>query len=407
MKELVLKKQYLLFLFLICISFLGDILRRFSFYMNFEFTRYTTVSKVVFIIVGLIYLGINFKQYSKNKKVNKIFLSVLILVFIFLVSRLFITSYLDYQSILNNAEYLAKYLFLPFLIILFIDLKESKKHIKLLIKAFEIIFFANILAIIAGLVFEIDVFKTYYYGDRFGYKGIYSMSGQTSIYFILMIYYYMHKLIFKINDKWDLTKCIITIAVSFCLGTKRIYFILPVLAMYFFFFLKGNNNLKTIKTGLLFGGLFLFFREQIIEITIKNKLLFQEIYNERGLLSSFTSYRSDLLKNIIEDKSFSNWIYLVGGQDFSKTRSEMGFFDLWLFFGFVGMIVYLGFYKALITFKRKHHFYWFCLITLIIIVFFADAFILDTNVPILLFLICSHINIYEKNRETIKSTVQA
>ena len=375
--------------------------------MNFEFTRYTTVSKVVFIIVGLIYLGINFKQYSKNKKVNKIFLSVLILVFIFLVSRLFITSYLDYQSILNNAEYLAKYLFLPFLIILFIDLKESKKHIKLLIKAFEIIFFANILAIIAGLVFEIDVFKTYYYGDRFGYKGIYSMSGQTSIYFILMIYYYMHKLIFKINDKWDLTKCIITIAVSFCLGTKRIYFILPVLAMYFFFFLKGNNNLKTIKTGLLFGGLFLFFREQIIEITIKNKLLFQEIYNERGLLSSFTSYRSDLLKNIIEDKSFSNWIYLVGGQDFSKTRSEMGFFDLWLFFGFVGMIVYLGFYKALITFKRKHHFYWFCLITLIIIVFFADAFILDTNVPILLFLICSHINIYEKNRETIKSTVQA
>ena len=407
MKELVLKKQYLLFLFLICISFLGDILRRFSFYMNFEFTRYTTVSKVVFIIVGLIYLGINFKQYSKNKKVNKIFLSVLILVFIFLVSRLFITSYLDYQSILNNAEYLAKYLFLPFLIILFIDLKKKKKHIKLLIKAFEIIFFANILAIIAGLVFEIDVFKTYYYGDRFGYKGIYSMSGQTSIYFILMIYYYMHKLIFKINDKWDLTKCIITIAVSFCLGTKRIYFILPVLAMYFFFFLKGNNNLKTIKTGLLFGGLFLFFREQIIEITIKNKLLFQEIYNERGLLSSFTSYRSDLLKNIIEDKSFSNWIYLVGGQDFSKTRSEMGFFDLWLFFGFVGMIVYLGFYKALITFKRKHHFYWFCLITLIIIVFFADAFILDTNVPILLFLICSHINIYEKNRETIKSTVQA
>ena len=374
--------------------------------MNFEFTRYTTVSKVVFIIVGLIYLSINFKQYSKKKEVKKIFLSVLALVFIFFVSRLFVNGYLDYQSIFNNVEYLAKYLFLPFLIILFVDLKESKKNIKLLIKAFEIIFFINVVAIIIGLVFEIDVFKTYSHGERFGYKGIYSMSGQTSIYFILMIYYYMHKLIFNSNAKWDLIKCMITIAVSFCLGTKRIYFLLPILAVYFFVFLKGYKNINTIKIGLLFCALFLLFKEQVIEVMIRTKHLFEEIYIERGFLSSFTSYRSDLLKSILDNNSFSNWTYVIGGQDFSEVRSEMGLFDLWLFFGFIGMIIYLGFYKTLITFKSKHHFYWFCLISLLFIVFFADAFILDTNVPILLFLICSYFNLYEKNQYATNPTIQ-
>ena len=401
MEESFKNRQFQLFFSLIVISFLGDILRRISFFVNADFTRYTTLSKVVFIIISIPFMIYYKRKIATNFLKKKVLLVMFILFLFFLIGHISISKDVSFSSVYNNFEYFAKYLFFPFLLFLFLNIREDEKVINELLKIFEFFFFVNLLAIIVGFYFEIRVFQTYYFGTRFGYKGIYSNSGQTSIFFILMIFYYIHKLLFQNFNKWTLAKLLLIISVSFLIGTKRIYLFIPILTLYYLFFLKGIRKLITLKIFAVYLVISFVFFDKIKLIAGKTYSLFYEIYEQNGFFSSFTSYRSNLIQEIVSERVVEKWgflNYFFGGLDFSKGRSEMGFIDLFLFFGVIGLISYLFFYKIILEFKFSHHFYWFFVLSLILIVFIADAFILDTNAPMLLFLISSYFYSFEKQK---------
>lgn len=401
-EDLLHKKQFQLFVFLLLITFLGDILRRFSFLLEYDFKRYTTISKIIFIVASLIFIFFYLKkEILKNKKKINILKAMSFLVLFFVVGQIALNnSNILYHNIINNLEFLTKYLFFPYLLVLFINLRERQDIINKLIRVFEIIFFVNLIAIVLGFIFQIKVFNTYDYGIRFGYKGIFSMSGQTSFYFILMILYYIHRLIFFDKNKWTLIKLVILIIVSFLIGTKRIYFFLPMLSLYYLFFLNGFKNRITyitiVPVSLIGISLFYIFKDRL-EDTI---LLFKNIYLENGIITSLLSFRNELLIKIYSEQIIDNWRFLnflFGGANFQDIRSQMGFVDLFLFFGIFGLITYLYFYRQIFNFNFSNSFYWFFLITLIIITFLSDAIILDTNVPVLLFLITSYFYYFEKS----------
>tara|TARA_R110001583_G_scaffold123833_7_gene275310 strand:+ start:1279 stop:2352 length:1074 start_codon:yes stop_codon:yes gene_type:complete len=355
----------------------------------------------LFIVISIPFVFYYKDFIIKNGIKKKVLKLMLLMLLFFLIGHISISKDIVLTTVYNNFEYLVKYLFFPFLLFLFIDIREDTSSVERLLKIFEFFFFVNLLAIIIGFFFEIRVFQTYYLGNRFGYKGIYSNSGQTSLFFILMMFYYSHKLLFQGFNKWILLKLLLTISISLLIGTKRIYFFLPILIFYYLFFLNGIRKLNTYKiAGFVVVIGFVFF-DKIKLIATNTFSLFYKIYEEKGFISSFTSFRSDLISDIISERVIPKWgflNYLFGGLGFSHGRSEMGFIDLFLFFGIVGLILYLYFYKIILDFKFSHHFYWFFVSSLTLIVFIADAFILDTNVPILLFLICSYFYLFEKHK---------
>ena len=252
------------------------------------------------------------------------------------------------------------------------------------------------LAMIFGYIFEIQVFRTYFLNEiRVGYKGIYSNSGQTSIYFILMLMYYAHQLIFKLFNKWNLIKFFIVALFSLLIGTKTIFFFLPLFLVYYLVFLKGYKKKYTFIGVLLISLLYISNYRALNDKVFGQVSYFYQIYLESGFLSSFTSYRNDLFLDIVKNNVAHFVNYLIGGVDFSVKRSEMAFIDLWLFFGPIGLYLYLYFYKVLFNFKFTHHFYWFIILSLSLTIFFADEFVLNANVPILLFLISSYFYLHE------------
>lgn len=184
MNKVIIKTQFKLYFFLIVIAFIGDIFRRLAMYSNFSFTRYTTLSKIIFISVSFFCLVFFYRKFTLKDK-----LKVNIIKLMLCLSLIYVIGHFNSNNSLSvlyeNFEFLAKYFFLPYLLILFIDLRNDGIAIERLIKLFEVLFFINLGAILVGYVFNVDVFQAYDSGKRFGYKGIYSMSGQTQYLFHL------------------------------------------------------------------------------------------------------------------------------------------------------------------------------------------------------------------------------
>ena len=403
MSKAFIKSSTKLFVFLIIISFIGDVMRRVSFVFDFQFKRYTTASKILFLFFSFLFVLYYRKTYFKNQLVirKKVMYIILILSALFLINSFILYSGSNpLEYFYGNVEYFGKYLFLPIIVFLFLHLRAKPSSVKTVLKVFETVFYINLFAIVIGWIFNIEVFKTYS-GERFGYKGIYSMSGQTSLYFILMMFFYIHSLIVNGFNRNVLGKLFLILVCSFLIGTKRIYLFIPALLIYYLFFLKGYKTNITLKIGLP-----LLIVASVMVLSIKEELLstiqkLHAIYLNNGFISSVTSYRNDLLLDIyahrIEGK-WKVWNVLFGGLDFSIGRSQMGFIDLFLFFGLFGIIMYGFLYKPLLNFKFSNHFYWFFIISIFVIVFLADAFVLDTNVPILFLLLCFYFYAYEQER---------
>ena len=97
----------------------------------------------------------------------------------------------------------------------------------------------------------------------------------------------------------------------------------------------------------------------INEVFANSYAVFMYGYKTKGLLFAVLSGRDQFINEkliplITEYWSFPNYIF--GGQDVKKYYIEMGFFDLFLFFGLFGGIIYLYiFYRifSIIPFQKK------------------------------------------------------
>src|SRR5699024_1686317 len=158
--------------------------------------------------------------------------------------------------------------------------------------------------------------------NRFGYKGVFKRSIDVSYFLIFSLLFVS---LFVDYIRRPIVFLSMFLVCSIIAGTKLPWLFLALYLGYFFF---GDKQLRKaillylIPLGLISASLFYFMMSDKIMDTFH---LFYEIYQEKGVFSSLTSFRSDLLVEAIAHyKDYWQWQNLLfGGQDFSILLVEM------------------------------------------------------------------------------------
>lgn len=324
---------------------------------NFDstFRRYSGITKLVFEIIMITTIIIKYKQFKKS------YIILLSIILLFIISQFLYATGVNYdfknELFHGNIYYFNRYLYI-LLFIVFIKITSIKQ--KVFFKTytyFEYFLYVNSVAIFIGLVFNIELFRSYEYSSRFGYSGFFSKPGEASYMYIIAIVTNFYFWITR-KDKISLYKTTFFIIVSLFLGQKKVLFFLLVLGL--FYGLSYFKYKKWIKVALFISiPSLLFFKDKIIKYTMQISPFWQERYDEFGLLSVVTSYRNLLLEKAIEyiNSDWNFWNYLFGGINFIKFKTEFELVDLYLFLGISGVlfyiyIVYFHFIKSANLFKR-------------------------------------------------------
>jgi len=363
----------ILLLFL-CYDLLIKIIVEFTNIPNFY--NYVIVFKVI-----LVFMILDFKT---NK--NYLFL-IILLISSYCFTQLYYFNTLEQLNVLFNG-----YFFLSSILpLIFICFSSPIKHSISEQQLIRFIWFLSIssIFILIGLFFDINLFKSYFRssGTRFGYSGFLLYHHEIGyIYFIFLnILYYNFK---KKKNYVNIILLLFIMTVSLFTGTKKTLFL-----MLFFYFYIIIDNIKNIKRILivLFSAIFgvvLFF-----DLLKKYFLFFHSIYQEKGALSSFLSYRDVLLTEnlypyIYNNKSFFNLLF--GWPEFRNHRSEMEFFDLLLFYGISGIICYVLFIKKILKGKNRQSY--FMVFSLLIAALFSGNLFISVNVIFLMYITIVYIN---------------
>lgn len=244
---------------------------------------------------------------------------------------------LDFEMIKMWIKYLS-----PFIYFFgFKSLLQHPKQLKIMQYAILGIIYLGVVSILMGYVFDLQSFRTYYY--RFGYKGLFKRSIDAS-YFIMFAGIFIYAIKDQLKQVW--IPAALLLMSTFFIGTKLplLFLGLAGIILLSTYRIKSKKQLK-IGVGIFVGlavGTFLFLNKLVDE----TYQLFYDIYSEKGLWSSLTSFRSDLLVEAFqfyrEEWTWRN--YLFGGKNFEHALVEMSIPDLLIFFGFIGTLIYLFYY---------------------------------------------------------------
>ena len=340
-------------------------------------TKYTHVYGGDLIRISLLVRGI-FEMFLifqliifRKLIVNKTFIYISLLLVLFLISRMcYIINNNDYE-IKENLIQLNKYIFL-FLCFLSLKLIENI-NISRLFKTVGIIYIVNSIFILLGVIFEIRLFESYYDKPyRFGYSGGILETNAATFVIILSIgtfyYYWAHKAKYKYVFFLILISSLLT-------GIKGVYGFVLLLAFYHLY--KSNLKFKIKFAGLLFISL-IILSPVIIEYFQNNIYLFDffiKTSTQNGFLYMLLSGRH----TYIESRGLellNNWksLNFLGGYQDVNYLIEMELFDLFLYFGALGSIIYLFvFFKNFII--KGGSFWNFILISIIAVAFLGGHFL--------------------------------
>ena len=332
------KNLYLLGLSTILLIILGDLLRRFALFTNLAFDRYTAIAKIGILLTYILFIFYYRKHYLNCRNKIKIALLTLMLLIIFLFSNIIIEH--KYFNI-ANFEFLIRYLFFPITFLTFYDLVKYPDKVYNLFKAIEILFLINCFLILLGYIFDIEIFKTYPNPNRFGFSGIFNRANQVSYITILFMFIYVYKLlILKINK----AKFFFALLASLLVGTKKILFSIIIILVYFLYITRKKYIKSKIIVITVLSLSILLFRNNLKLFFISNFSIFMDIYKEHGFITMIMSFRDKNLREAAQVHIIERWEFLnilVGGSDFTLIRSELAFIDLFLFFGLIGILIYL------------------------------------------------------------------
>lgn len=347
-----------------------------------EFTEISNFYNYVILFKTFIVLTVLDFKINKNY-----FFLIIPLIVSYTFTQLYNINTLEEQDILFNGYFFLSCV-VPFIFICFSSSIKQLNIEKQLDKAFLFLSISSFFILI-GLYYNINLFKSYFMATRprFGYSGFLLYHHEIGyIYFIFFnILYYKYK---KHKNLFSIILLILIMIISLFSGTKKTLFL-----MFFFYFYLIIDNIKNKKQLIIIIlsavlAIILFF-----DLLKKYFLFFYSIYQKKGILSSFLSYRNLLLKEnlypyVYNNSSFFN--ILFGWPEFRSHRSEMEFFDLFLFFGITGIITYVVFIKKILEGKNKQSF--FMVISLLIAALFSGNLFISVNVIFLMFFTIIYIN---------------
>lgn len=302
--------------------------------LNNFFSNYFHESQPYRFLFKIVLLVVLIPFYTKKKL--KILYLLLILFLAFLIGQ-FYTIQFEFAYIKNIGLFF-NYVYI-FLIICGLKNMINTKNYEITKNVLQLVFAIFLATIFIGFIFNIDIFSTYYYGERFGFRGLLNKSSDLT-YFLCLGIICSEILRFK-YQKYFLIAFILAVFVS---GTKASLLFLFFYISYLLYQNRSKLNFRNLSIYLLAGIGFIF----LVYSLFKNKFqktfsIFLELYQEEGLMSALTSFRSRKLLelgSLYKDKwNFIN--YMFGGKVDYYLYTEFDFIDIIIFFGFLGGAYYL------------------------------------------------------------------
>ena len=363
---------------LLIVFYLSDAFTKITYYFHAEFHNYSAIIKGSFILFTLCFAFVNF-----NKKRKSILFFLISMSLIFLIGQYTFDTKGFNSNFFQNLIYSTRYVFVFILIFFFIDYPFKFKP-KIHLMVYEKIVLLNSLFIIIGFIFNLKIFWTY--NSRFGFNGLFIVPSITTFFYALALTYFSYQYI-KFNKKK--LELLIVIIAALLVGTKALLLFL-LLTLAHLFIVKKIYKLKLFYLFASITTVVILSNINFIINFLKNKYetLFR-VYENYDLITMLTSYRNLRLKEnfipvIKENWSFVN--YLFGGTDFVKYRVEFELFDVFLFWGIVGSLIYFYFYfTKVISFTKIVKFGKIQIIFLLIIAMLSGTFF--NNAPVTLYLL--------------------
>lgn len=327
--------------------FLSELATTIAYNTRMEFYNYSLVIKVLFIA----FVGLSLLKNSKNYKNILLFLIVMMLVFF--IGQWSFNSFSFGPNFIENFIYWGRYIFVFFVLLFLICSKHP--FTPRFYALYEKIVIINSLIVIATIVFDISIFKTYY--NRFGSSGAFMTPSMITYFNAFALTYFLFQFL---NRNKKLPELILVSLVCFLTGTKALIFFFGLTVVHLIFLKKlyKKRNFYLFFLGIIV--LLFLAKDKVSRFIYENFTSLFEVYREKGILSALTSLRSDNFKNNFLPVLSENWNglnYLFGGTDFEKYRVEFEIFDIFLFFGIIGTLIYLIFYfKNVINFNRMQNF---------------------------------------------------
>ena len=263
----------------------------------------------------------------------------MMLIFVLFVGYLFSYSLLDwlnYESFIYFNKYIFFVLILLFVNIILSDYQNSKR----LVSAAEKVFLLNSFLVILGLMFNIQVFESFYFMDyRFGYSGLFLSANEYGYSLMSMLLVTYYKNFIEGESSYSFYIFLLVAVIS---GLKAVYIFTAFLFLYHIFS-RRSLSLFTIVgiTSILFAASAGFLFENIFHEDAVGSLGFYKNYVEnRGVFDMLTSSRFDFIDTRLlpQIKEWGVFQFIFGGRHMSV---EMDFIDIFLFFGIIGGLIYL------------------------------------------------------------------
>lgn len=356
--------------------FLSELSTTIAYDTRMYFFNFSLVIKAMFIA----FVALDVLKNSKTYKNSLLFLTTMTV--IFFIGQLSFNNFLLGPNIVENCIYFGRYLFV-FVVLLFLMNNQNSLTARFY-KVYEYIVIINSIIVIITIVFDLPIFKTYYH--RFGSSGAFMTPSIITYFNAIALTYFLYQFLFK---KKKLIELILVSAVCFLTGTKAMifFFVLSTIHVILLKKLYTKRNFYLVFLGV---GVILFLaKEKIFEFVYENFKPLIKVYQERGAFSSLTSLRDVNFKNNFLPVLSEKWTwlnYLFGGTDFEIYRIEFEIFDVFLYFGIIGMLLYLIFYfKNVINFSRMNRFGKIQMGILILTALISGNFL--NNAPVALYLI--------------------
>lgn len=281
-----------------------------------------------------------------------------------------------YEVTYGHILQLNNYIFPIVFSIGFCSLKSRYELASKVFKILETLFYFNSVFVLFGVLSDVEYFKAYPFSDRFGYMGLFNANTFTVYFYCLITVFLYYKYNNKTTKVWNL---LYAIFIGLLLGKKAFLLLLGLLVIYH---LWKNVRISKIKLVAIFAT------SLTIAIVLKDKLLqlvfnvfpfWENIYKKNGLFAFITSHRNIKLEyaygQIIENWTLPNYIF--GGMIFPTYRTEWGIIDLYITFGFIGLLVYTLWFQNLFNGISKKQ--TVLLVLILIIAFFVGGFFVNVN----------------------------
>ena len=312
--------------------FISEAIYKLLLHLDLKSIRISGIVKFIFQVFMFFTILINYKKSLRA------LLVLLLLCIIFFIGQLALPNNIN---IINNIEYLNNSLFLIIMLLFINSINIDNRQKQIAIKIYEYVVIINSIAIVVGLLFSIEYFKTYY-NSRFGYDGFLMKSSYASYFYLIATFYFGQKL--RHLKMSNILVFILIVFSAIVTGTKAAMLSVVLVFIYIALVNKLYFNKVIMIAFFLIVFLTIAFHEETINLLIENSETFGPIIIENGLTTALFSYRDLILTERLIPYIESNWEilnYFFGGMGNIMIKSGLDFIDIIYFFGILGAGIYL------------------------------------------------------------------